>query len=66
MNIKEYPFAQELVTNTQGDVLKVIIDFHDYERILEVIEDEGLYQAMIKVKDEAPLSLEQALMELEK
>ena len=66
MNVKEYPFAQELVTNTQGDVLKVIIDFHDYERILEAIEDEGLYKAMMEVKDEIPLSLEEALAELEK
>jgi hypothetical protein len=66
MNVKEYPFAQELVTNTQGNVLKVIIDFRDYERILEALEDEGLYNAMMQVKDETPLSLEQALAELEK
>jgi hypothetical protein len=30
------------------------------------IEDEGLYNAMMQVKDETPLSLEQALVELEK
>ncbi len=66
MNVKEYPFAQELVTNTQGNVLKVIIDFRDYERILEALEDEGLYNAMMQVKGETPLSLEQALAELEK
>jgi hypothetical protein len=66
MNVKEYPFAQELVTNTQGNVLKVIIDFRDYELILEALEDDGLYNAMMQVKDETPLSLEQALAELEK
>ena len=66
MNVKEYPFAQELVTNTQGNVLKVIIDFRDYECILEALEDDGLYNAMMQVKDETPLSLEQALAELEK
>lgn len=32
----------------------------------ELIEDEGLYNAMITVKDETPLSLEQALVELKK
>jgi hypothetical protein len=32
----------------------------------ELIEDEGLYNAMMQVKDETPLSLEQALVELKK
>jgi hypothetical protein len=32
----------------------------------EFIEDLGLYNAMMQVKDETPLSLEQALVELEK
>jgi hypothetical protein len=32
----------------------------------EFIEDEGLYNAMMQVKDETPLSLEQALVELKK
>jgi hypothetical protein len=32
----------------------------------ELIEDRGLYNAMMQVKDETPLSLEQALVELEK
>jgi hypothetical protein len=31
-----------------------------------MLEDEGLYQAMLTTKDEKPLSLESALAELEK
>jgi hypothetical protein len=31
-----------------------------------LIEDRGLYNAMMAVKDETPLSLEEALVELEK
>jgi hypothetical protein len=66
MNPKDYPFAQELITDTQGQILKVVINFQDYERILETIEDEGLYRAMMEVKHETPLSFEEALAELER
>ena len=66
MSAKDYPFAQELITDTQGQILKVIINFQDYERIIETIEDEGLYRAMMEVKDETPLSVEEALAELER
>jgi len=66
MNAKDYPFAQELITDTQGQILKVIINFQDYERIIETIEDEGLYRVMMEVKDETPLSFEEALAELER
>ncbi len=65
MNTKDYPFAQEFITDTQGHIKKVIINFKDYERLLEILEDEGLYRAMMEVKDEKPLSLEEALLELE-
>jgi hypothetical protein len=27
INVKDYPFAQELITNTQGHILKVVINF---------------------------------------
>jgi hypothetical protein len=56
MNAKDYPFAQDLITDAQGQIQQVIINF----------EDIGLYRAMIDVKDETPLSLEEALIELEK
>jgi hypothetical protein len=66
MNAQDYPFAQELITDTQGQILKVIINFKDYEGIIETIEDEGLYRAMMEVKDETHLSVEEALAELER
>lgn len=46
MKANKYPFAQELITDTEGNIRKVIIDFDDYQRLLEAIEDEGLILAM--------------------
>ncbi|MFB8791451.1 MAG: hypothetical protein U7123_22090 [Potamolinea sp.] len=66
MKAEDYPFAKELIIDTEGQIRKVIIDFSDYQRLLEAIEDEGLTLAMMQVKNEVPLSLEQALAELEK
>lgn len=66
MNIKNYPFAQELITDIDGNIRKVILDFDEYQQLLEKLEDEGLYQAMLTTKNEKPLSLESALEELEK
>lgn len=66
MKAEDYPFAKELIIDTEGHIRKVVIDFSDYQRLLEAIEDEGLTLAMMQVKNEVPLSLEQALAELEK
>ncbi|KPQ38678.1 MAG: hypothetical protein ACLFM4_02150 [Phormidium sp.] len=66
MQAEQYPFAQELITDVSGTIRKVILDFSDYKRLLEVIEEEGLYQAMMEVKNETSLDLEAALAELEK
>ncbi|NET85989.1 MAG: hypothetical protein F6J94_30130 [Moorea sp. SIO1F2] len=66
MKPKDYPFAQELIADNKGKIEKVLIDFQDYERLIESFEDEGLYRAMMEVKDETPLSLEEALAELDK
>ncbi|WP_287267124.1 MULTISPECIES: hypothetical protein [unclassified Moorena] len=65
-NHKDYPLAQELIADNKGNIEKVLIDFQDYERLIESFEDEGLYRAMMEVKDETPLSLEEALAELDK
>ena len=64
MNIDNYPFAQELITDIEGHIQKVIINFKDYEKIIETVEDTGLMRSMMEVKDEIPLSIEQALLEL--
>ena len=66
MNIKDYPFAQELITDNQGHIQQVILNFEDYQQMIEAYEDTGLYCAMMEVKDEKPLSIEEALIELEK
>jgi hypothetical protein len=60
-----YPFAQELITDTQGNVSKVIINFDDYQHLLELLEDQALYQAMKVTEGEMPMSREEALKELE-
>jgi RelB Antitoxin alpha helical domain len=60
-----YPFAQELITDAQGHVRKVILDIAAYQALLTALEDEGLYRAMQAVRDETPLSLSAALSALE-
>jgi hypothetical protein len=54
------------ITDTEGNIKKVIIDFSDYLRLLEAIEDEGFILAMQEVHYETPLNLNEALLELEK
>jgi len=67
MNISsnDYPFAQEFITDASGKIRKVVIDLADYQKLLSVLEDEGLYRAMAEVRDETPLSLDEAFRELE-
>ncbi|MGB3790296.1 MAG: hypothetical protein WA949_19965 [Phormidesmis sp.] len=60
-----YPFVEEFVTDSQGQIQKVVLQLTDYRRLIEMLEDEGLYQAMQASKDEVPLSLIDALQALE-
>jgi RelB Antitoxin alpha helical domain len=64
MQAEEYPFVQELVTDIKGQVRKVVLQFEDYQKLLEAIEDEGLYRAMQETIGEKPLTLAEALKEL--
>jgi hypothetical protein len=66
MQVNKYPFSQELITDIQGNIKKVVMDFQDYLRLLEAIEDEGLILAMKEVENETPLHLNEALAKLEK
>jgi len=66
MQANQYPFAEELITDIEGNIKKVVMDFHDYLRLLEAIEDEGLILAMKEVENEKPLNIDEALAELEK
>ena len=65
MTHSNYPFAQELITDTDGNIKKVILSYQDYEQLLELIEDQGLYEAMKTTIHETPLNSEQALKMLE-
>ncbi|MFB2878505.1 hypothetical protein [Floridanema aerugineum] len=66
MKAEDFPFVKELIVDTEGTIQKVAIDFSDYLHLLEAIEDEGLIRAMNEVKGETPLTLDEALAELEK
>ena len=64
MTNTNYPFAQELITDNKGNILQVILNFEDYQQLLEALEDEALYEAMTTAT-ETPLSKEEALKLLE-
>ncbi len=66
MNSQDYPFAQDLITDDQGQIQKVIINFQDYQKMLEIYEDASLYRAMLETREEIPLSHQEALAQLEK
>lgn len=61
---KDYPFAQEFITDAEGQIRKVVIDIADYQKLLEALEDKALYCAMIEAREETPLSLEEARREM--
>jgi len=61
----DYPFAQEFITDASGKICKVIINIADYQKLLNALKDEGLYRAIVEVSDELPMSLAEALNELE-
>jgi hypothetical protein len=63
--VESFPFAQEFITDSEGQIRKVILDIADYEKLIEVLEDEGLYRSMNEVRHEPPLNLEEALLALE-
>ncbi len=44
----------------------MIINLSDYQKLVELLEDEGMYRAILEVKDEIPISLSEALQELQK
>lgn len=65
MKNTNYPFAQKLITDTQGNIRQVVLNFEDYQELLEIIEDEGLYRAMKITNSEIPMNLDEALKALE-
>ena len=65
MKNTDYPFAQELITDTQGNIRQVVLNFEDYQQLLEISEDEALYQAMKTTINEIPMNRDEALKALE-
>ncbi|MGV0029287.1 hypothetical protein [Phormidesmis priestleyi] len=61
----DYPFAQEFITDASGKIRKVIIDIADYQKLIDALENEGLYRAMTETRGETSMSLTEALNELE-
>jgi len=66
MKIEDYPLAKELIFDAAGNISQVILNYTDYQYLLDAIEDRGILLAMGEVKHEKPLSLQEALTELEK
>lgn len=62
---EDYPFVQEFVTDNTGQIQKVVLSLSNYQRLINALEDEDLYQAMQAVRHETPLSREAALKALE-
>ena len=60
-----YPFAQEFITDANGQIQKVVLNLADYQTLLEALEDEGLYRLMQQVRDEQPLDRASALQALD-
>ncbi len=50
-----YPFAQEFITDANGQIQKVILNIADYQALLEALEDDGLYRLMAETRNETPL-----------
>ncbi|MEM1394024.1 MAG: hypothetical protein AAGG00_12165 [Cyanobacteria bacterium P01_H01_bin.150] len=61
MQADKYPFAKEFITDSEGNIRKVVIDFTDYKRMVEAIEDKALIMAMKEVEGEERLSKQEAL-----
>ncbi|MBW4619212.1 MAG: hypothetical protein KME17_07615 [Cyanosarcina radialis HA8281-LM2] len=66
MEVDKYPFVRKLIADAEGNIQQVVIDFNDYQHLLEVIEDEALILAMKEVQGETPRSISEALAELKK
>jgi len=66
MKIEDYPLAKELLFDAEGNISQVILNYTDYQYLLEAIEERGLLLAMREVKHEKPLTLQEVLIKMEK
>lgn len=56
MKNTNYPFAQELITDNQGTIRQMVLNFEEYQQLLENLEDEALDQAMKTTPREIPMN----------
>jgi len=49
--------AKDYITDESGSIKSVVIDFETFKAIEEALLDEGLFKAMLEVKDDEELSL---------
>ncbi len=61
MNRREFPFATQFITDRRGQISKVILNFREYDALIEALEDAGLHRAMKEVVREKTLSRRAAL-----
>ena len=62
MQTKDYPFARSLITDDQGQVQQVVLDFQDYQHLIELLEDEGLYKVMQETRRQHPALKQQGFV----
>ena len=43
MKAEDYPFVEEFVTDSKGQLRKVVLQLEDYQRLIEVLEEQGQY-----------------------
>jgi hypothetical protein len=56
--------SKSFITDEDGSIKSVVIDYATFQRIEEVLLDKGLGQAMLEVEAEESVSLEDAKKEL--
>jgi len=52
--------VKSYITDTNGQIKSVILNYEDFKKLEELILDLGLAKAMEEIKDEEEISLEEA------
>ncbi|MBF0230922.1 MAG: antitoxin [Desulfamplus sp.] len=48
--------AKSFITDEKGNIISVILDYHIFQKLEEIILDNGLLKAMLEVEDDESLS----------
>lgn len=52
--------AKSFITDEEGSIKSVVIDFKTFKKIEDILLDQGLAKAMDEVEDDEELSLDEA------